>query len=105
MHAGWCYKNGQGVQSDFSRAFELYKRAAQQNHPGAQNNLAVKFSFCFTDALKVCYEYGDGTKRNMFLAALYYRMSRAGGEQLADTNLTNLMRRFPRAMQSLSTAK
>ncbi|CAE7798676.1 esiB, partial [Symbiodinium sp. KB8] len=46
---GVCYREGNGVPQDHSRAFELFKQAAEANNPLGQYYLAR------------CYELGEGT--------------------------------------------
>ena len=41
MKMGWAYEKGDGVPRDDARAVEWYRRAALQNEPTAQYNLAL----------------------------------------------------------------
>lgn len=42
---GFMYRWGQGVEQDFAKAQEWYRRAADKGHPTAQNNLGLVFRY------------------------------------------------------------
>ena len=54
-----CYEAGKGVSFDMKTAVTWYLKAADQNHPKAQNNLGV------------CYQNGDGVIRDLEKAAYW----------------------------------
>jgi TPR repeat protein len=86
------YKNGYFVKQNYKKAFDLYYKAAQMNHPNAQNNLALMYINGFgvaqsyneaflwfskaaknNDAeslynLSILYKYGMGVDKNETLA-------------------------------------
>ena len=64
---GVCYYEGEGVERDFVKAFELFKKAAEKDVEGAQYNLAVM------------YEKGQGTKKDIKQAKYWY--SRAARQE------------------------
>ena len=47
FEVGNCYFNGQAVAKDEKEAMNWWRKAAQQNHPRAQNNLG----FCYDKGL------------------------------------------------------
>ena len=55
---GVCYENGIGVAEDKRKAFEWYRKAAEQGHVDAQYNLGV----CYGDGLGVAKDGGRVSK-------------------------------------------
>lgn len=95
---GECYQDGRGVEKSIEKAFEWYKKAADQGLCEAQYNLACCFKrhykeFTFLWMKKAadqmhpkaleevgeCYEAGYGTKRNYSLAKNYFIKARKRG--------------------------
>ena len=54
------FEYGLGVDQDYKKAFELYKKAAELNHKGAQRDLAH------------LYENGDGVQKDQNQANFWY---------------------------------
>jgi hypothetical protein len=77
---GWMYHTGKGVEKDFSKARQWYRKAADQNNVIAQNNLGV------------FYEQGLGTGKSPRTAAKWYRESAEWGYSFAQYNLGMLYR-------------
>lgn len=69
------YQKGEIVHQDYSKAVEWYQKAADQNLPIAQYNLAY------------CYEFGLGTEQNYQKAIELYRKAAAQNYGLAKLNL------------------
>ncbi len=69
------YYHGRGVARDFTKALDLFKKAALQGHPLAQYNVGFM------------YEKGEGTAQDYAIAAKYYRQSAERGNLLAQYKL------------------
>lgn len=73
--------NKQGVryynENDYANAFELFKKAAQQDNAAAQNNLGN------------CYYYGHGVIQNYGTAVSWYGKAAEQGDADAQNNLGN----------------
>ena len=63
VQAGIAYLTGQGVNEDDQKAFELFKSAAEQNHPEGLARLGEM------------YQYGYGCDCNYEKAFYYYKKS------------------------------
>ncbi|KAF9434731.1 Heat shock 70 kDa protein 12A [Entomortierella beljakovae] len=64
---GEMFEQGRGVQRNYSKALELYSRAAKQGHAGAQINLGSM------------YENNRGVPKNLSIAlGLYYKAASSG---------------------------
>lgn len=72
---GSFYEVGLGVEKDINRALELYRKAAGQENPMAQNNLGY------------CYQKGIGVPINLKVAIFLYEKSAKQGCALASSNL------------------
>ena len=73
---GWdYYYGGNGKQTDYSEAVEWFRKAAEQGHAGAQNNLGV------------CYENGRGVLKDYSEAVKWYRKAAEQGHAGAQYNL------------------
>ncbi|MGI9444324.1 MAG: tetratricopeptide repeat protein [Rubripirellula sp.] len=64
---GERYGNGKGVATDFQKAFSLFSAAAEQEHTGGQNGLAV------------CYLYGLGVDQDLEKAVRYFKLAASKG--------------------------
>ena len=73
---GLMHANGQGVEQNFYRAGQFYRRAGDQGHAGAQVNLGSLFENC----------YGNGPC-NSVEAANWYRRAADQGDAVAQYNL------------------
>ena len=77
---GLCLNYGTGIKQDLAQAAQWLKKAADQNHPDAQNRLGVM------------YQEGKGVAVNFELAANLYRMSAEQGNLDGQFNLAMLYR-------------
>jgi TPR repeat protein len=69
------YDNGQGVEKDFLKAFEWYRRAAEQDYPQAQFNLGVM------------YDNGQGVEKDYKKAFEWYKQAAILGNPIAQCML------------------
>ena len=69
------YFAGRGVAQDYAKALELYLKAAQQGHAGAQCQAGY------------CYEKGMGTEQDSAKAFELYLQSAEGGDETGCNNL------------------
>ncbi|MEN6445911.1 MAG: tetratricopeptide repeat protein [Candidatus Cloacimonas sp.] len=76
---GDAYYNGDGLEQDYTKAFEWYFRAAKQGHALAQYNVAF------------AYANGLGTQKNMEKAIEWYGKSADQGVALAQYVLGEIM--------------
>ena len=73
---GRDYYNGtNGKQKDYSEAVKWYRKAAEQGHAGAQNNLGL------------CYKNGQGVPQDYSEAVKWYRRATEQGHARAQNNL------------------
>lgn len=89
------YQNNGRTPQDRKKAFELYKKAADQGHVKAQNNLGV------------CYESGDGVEANVEKAIFWYQKASENGFEPSYKNLGNLYynkKDYPNALLWLTKA-
>ena len=75
FETGYCYYHGLGTSVDCAEAVYWYRKAADQNHRIALNNLGV------------CYELGKGVSKNYYEALRYYRKSADLGNSTSQCNL------------------
>lgn len=75
FETGYCYYHGLGTSVDYAEAVYWYRKAADQNHRIALNNLGV------------CYELGKGVSKNYYEALRYYRKSADLGNSTSQCNL------------------
>lgn len=75
---GCCYYNGDGVEVDYMRAADLYRRASDLGHAYAQYELGK------------CYLNGKGVKQNRDKAIEWFEKAAAGGDQDAVKKLAEL---------------
>lgn len=75
FETGYCYYHGLGTSVDYAEAVYWYRKAADQNHRIALNNLGV------------CYELGKGGSKNYYEALRYYRKSADLGNSTSQCNL------------------
>ena len=76
------YENGLGVIQDHAVAAGWYRRAAEQGHAAAQNNLGV------------LYANGQGVPRDPMIAFAWYEVAAAGDNAKARFNRDQLIRGF-----------
>ncbi|MGN1357526.1 MAG: tetratricopeptide repeat protein [Succinivibrionaceae bacterium] len=76
---GAMYENGYGVEQDFSRAFDYYKKAAEKELPEALNNLAD------------LYQKGQGVDQNPDDARFYYAKAARMGDPNAGITMYRLL--------------
>ncbi len=69
------YSEGEGVIKNYKDAVKWYKKAADQGHTMAQNNLAD------------CYENGHGVEKNYDIALELYRKAAENDNEYAQYNL------------------
>jgi TPR repeat protein len=72
------YAGKLGVTKDAAQAVKWFRKAADQNHPAAQYNLAVG------------YERGDGVAKYEVEAYKWYRLAAKQGDRKAQRNTTML---------------
>ncbi|MFT5607579.1 MAG: hypothetical protein ACI9PZ_001382 [Parvicella sp.] len=72
---GTAYEMGIGVQKDFKRSAEWYKKAAESNYAGAQTNLGV------------LYGTGEGVNYDRQLAVYWLKRAAKQGDKVAQDNL------------------
>ncbi|RIA96752.1 hypothetical protein C1645_871848 [Glomus cerebriforme] len=75
---GQYYRHGKGVEKDEVKAFEYYKKSADQGHLNAQFQLGH------------CYDYGIGTEVNKAKAFELYKIVAEKGHIIAQNNLGTL---------------
>jgi len=77
-YLGWLYYNGRGgVSKDFVQAVYWYRKAAEQGHANAQNNLGI------------CYFNGQGVDKDITQAVYWFRKAAEQGDAIAQSNLGN----------------
>ncbi len=76
---GDAYFDGNGLEQDYTKAFEWYLRAAEQGHGKAQYNVAY------------AYANGEGILRNIEEAVKWYSLSAAQGVTLAQYVLAKML--------------
>jgi TPR repeat protein len=72
------YANGRGVEQDHAEAVKWYRKAAEQGHADAQNNLGF------------CYEKGWGVEQDYAEAVKWYRKAADHGNTRALAGLQRL---------------
>lgn len=77
-----AYWNEQGDKAfdkkNYTEAVKWYRKAAEQGHAAAQNNLAN------------CYKNGQGVTKDMIKAIEWYKKAAAQGDESAKENLKEL---------------
>jgi TPR repeat protein len=68
------YQRGLGVQQDFAEAVRLYRNAADQGEPLAQNNLGIM------------YATGQGIPKDNVQALMWFSLAASAGNQIAAGN-------------------
>ena len=76
---GLMYQAGLGVKKDLKKAFELYKKAAEQNNAIAQNNLGVMFENAFA------------VDQDQAQATHWYKLSAEQGYRFGQYNYANIL--------------
>lgn len=75
---GFYYDSGGGgLSQNYVRAVYWYRKAAEQGHASAQNNLGV------------CYVRGNGVPQSFTEAVKWYKLSANQGNDVAQSNLGN----------------
>ena len=72
---GVCYKNGDGIEKNLTKAVKWYEKAAEQGYASAQCNLGY------------CYEFGVGVEKNILKAVDLYKKAAEQGDATAQYNL------------------
>jgi uncharacterized protein len=67
VFVGYLYETGQGVQQDFSQAFQWYWKAAEQGNPIAQYQLGTM------------YHLGKGVSQNYVMAYMWLELAASRG--------------------------
>jgi Sel1 repeat len=80
---GHLYENGIGVEKDFSKSFELYRRAAESGMPVGQFNLGE------------AYALGRGPKADNIEALKWYMLAANGGDADASSAAQRLQSSMP----------
>ena len=75
FYLAWCYKYGEGVKKDISKAIEWLMKTAEQGYAPAQNGLGF------------CYEFGDGVEKDLNKAIEWYTKAAEQGDVRAQSNL------------------
>lgn len=65
---------------NYKKAFEWYAKAAEQEHPGAQNNIGTM------------YEYGYGVEKNIQEAIKWYSVAYKNGSEDGKSNYERCMK-------------
>lgn len=115
------YREGQGVEQDYSAAIKLFTRAARQGFPSAQFSLAamyrlgqgVKRDYVTAfgwyrraaiqgdaeaqNSLGAMYEYGRGVKSNRLTAHMWYEVAEANGNNRGTLNRNRLAKKLTEA--------
>jgi len=74
-HLGYMYYTGEGVNRDYGKAVEWFRKAAAQGNADAQYNLAVAYAF------------GEGVEQDYKQAADWYRKAAEQGHAVARYSL------------------
>ena len=69
------YEQGKGVAKDQVEAVKWYRKAAEQNHAAAQNNLGF------------CYAKGEGVAKDQVEAVKWYRKAAEQNNAMGQINL------------------
>ena len=72
---GKKYYNGDGVSTDYARAVEYYRKAAEAGYAGAQNDLGF------------CYYEGKGVEKNYRTAVYWFEKAASQGNTWGQNNL------------------
>src|SRR6266496_2417331 len=72
---GRSYENGNGLRKDKVKAFEWYKKSAEQEYNNAQNTLGY------------LYESGIGTEKDLEKAVYWYQKAARNGNKISQFNL------------------
>ena len=72
---GLCFQRGEGVEPNPGRAVELYRQAAEQNHPTALLGLGI------------CYQSGRGVEQDCSQAIQFFNRAAERGIVAALVNL------------------
>lgn len=115
------YREGQGVEQDYSAAIRLFTNAAKQGFPSAQFSLAAMYRLgqgvkrdyvtAFRwyhkaamqgdaeaqNSLGAMYEYGRGIKSSRLTAHMWYEVAEANGNNRGTLNRKRLAKKMPPA--------
>ena len=72
------YEFGEGVGEDFTKAFQWYRKAAEQGHAEAQYSLGFMF------------EFGEGVAKDLNQARYWYKLAADNGNADAKAKLESL---------------
>ena len=72
---GEKYYYGRGVEQDYAKSVEWYRKSAEQGNADGQNNLGD------------CYQYGHGVERDYAKAVEWYRKAAEQGDSWGQNNL------------------
>ncbi len=72
------YENGWGVPKDYAEAVKWFRKAAEQGHAQAQNDLGCS------------YYHGNGVPKNRKKAIEWWKKAAAQGYEIAINNLKNI---------------
>ncbi|UZN99926.1 uncharacterized protein OCT59_001185 [Rhizophagus irregularis] len=68
-HLGYCYQHGIGIERNETRAFQLYKEAAENGHINSKYNLGR------------CYQHGIGIEKNEIKAFELFKEAAQKGHE------------------------
>ena len=88
---GQMYRNGKGVERDYTEAFKWFHMAAEKGNIYSQNNLGH------------LYSYGLGVPKNNIFAYLWYQIASLNGYKRANKNLVSLKSEM--SLAEIQTAK
>ena len=77
VNLGTYYYNGEGVDEDLTKAFELYEQSALLGHSTGMYNVGY------------CYQLGSGVAKDLNKAKEWYTKAAAQGNENAQTELAN----------------
>ena len=74
----WMYQRGNGVPQDDAEAVKWFRKAAEQGHAGAQNELGL------------IYQNGEGVPQDYAEAVKWFRMAAEQGNAYAQNELDQM---------------
>ena len=90
---GDCYYFGKGVEENYDKAFDWFKKSAEQGYPAAQFNLGL------------CFYYGKGVKEDTDRALEFLKQSAEQGHSVAQEWLEKLFGSESRTKKTVSYGK
>jgi TPR repeat protein len=91
IFVGYLYETGQGVQQDYTKAAEWYRRAAEKGSPIAQEQLGNM------------YRYGRGVSQNYVLAYMWLDLAARQGNNQAKITRESVAKKM--SLEQISEAK